>query len=101
MTSAQIKTERQRIIETFAELGKPGNEGLCFAITSKWVRANFQGGAKGLTRHLPRPDYEHRIYYDRFTDNLLVMRADRHGKYRGGETAGSLISVLSAMERVR
>ena len=104
MTSAQIKTERQRIIETFAELGMPGNEGLCFTITSKWVRANFQCGSKGLMRHLPRPDYEHRIFFDAITDCLLVVRADKKGKYTELEAARAPIpglGSLSSMERVR
>jgi hypothetical protein len=65
----------KKMIEAlFEQLGKPEHAGHAFAITP--------AGAKGIDMEkLPHPDYEHRVYRDRRTDNHLVVRPDASGGY--------------------
>lgn len=70
------------IIDTFTKLGLPGNEDKCFAITRKWFVDNFQGKPSDAMRWLPRPDYEHRIYWDDLTDNMIVARPDAYEAFK-------------------
>lgn len=69
-------TPMEALQQTFEALGRPESTGLAFAITRK------AANELGLTIDtLPRPDYEHRIWLDRLTDNFIVARPDANGVY--------------------
>ncbi len=59
--------------EMFTKLGMPEYAGHCFAITLKSIDDNGLTHENIMSR-LPRPDYDHRIYRDKITDNYIVMR---------------------------
>ena len=62
----------------FAKLGRPEHIGHAFAITRLGVKE--EGGVATLLK-ANRPAYEHRIYVDPMTDNLIVVRPDAKGGY--------------------
>ena len=64
-----------QLADRFVELGKAGYEGKCFTING--LELAQAGGALKL----PSPDYEHRIYSDRVTDNLIVVRPSPDGSW--------------------
>lgn len=70
--------------EQFKALGDatlPDDGGLAFAITLKSINDDFGGDKQKPIAAFPRPDYEHRIYLDEFTDNFIVERPNRAGQY--------------------
>ena len=67
---------------TYAELGKPEHVGQGFAITAKNFQAEFGGEVENVLA-VPAPDYDHALFMDEITDNILVIRADGDGEYKG------------------
>jgi hypothetical protein len=61
--------------DAFFELGCPGNEGKCFAITKRAFDEEF---GQDLHR-FPVPAYEHAIFRCHKTDNFIVCRPDNDG----------------------
>ncbi len=67
--------------QTFAALGKPEAVGHAFAVTRKAIAEDYKGSLDNFMQRCPRPDYEHRIFYDDVTDNVLVVRPTSEGVY--------------------
>lgn len=57
------------------------SEGHGFAITRATLVNVFNGDVGSLVAALPQPDYEHSIWLDEITDNVLVVRPNREGRY--------------------
>ena len=68
--------------QMYAELGKPEHVGQGFAITVKCLQAEFGGNVENVLA-VPAPDYDHALFVDEVTDNILVIRADGDGEYKG------------------
>ena len=66
----------------YAELGKPGRVGQGFAITVKCFQEVYGGKVENVLA-IPAPDYDHAIFMDVVTDNLLVVRPHADGEYKG------------------
>lgn len=67
--------------QAFANLGKQENVGHYFSITRHALATDAAGSLDELVARLPRPGYEHGIWHDAATGNLLVIRADKDGLY--------------------
>lgn len=81
-------TFAQEMADSFANLGKPEHLGMAFAITRHGIDCNFKS-VEALMKVLPRPDYEHGIWLDEVTDNLLVIRPNADGVYALAELTAS------------
>ena len=68
--------------DTFTELGKPGNEGMAFAITL----LDFAEVYGSDPANFPNPDYEHGVFLDTATGNYIVVRPTVYGEYDWGKT---------------
>ncbi len=77
------------IANTFADLGKSEHVGNAFAITRRALALEVNGNWEKFVAKLPRPDYEHGIWHDTATDNLIVIRADKDGRYALEALAGA------------
>lgn len=89
-TDAELRRDSwEGIAQTFADLGKPEHVGNAFAITRKALTLEAKGDWKEFVSKLPRPDYEHGIWHDPATDNLVVIRADKDGGYALEALTGS------------
>lgn len=91
LTDADLKkTYMQGIADRFADLGKPENIGNAFAITRRALHlAEVKGDTAKFVSRLPRPDYEHGIWHDTATDNLIVIRPNKDGCYALEELTGA------------
>ena len=69
--------------KAFATLGQPEHVGHAFAITRHGVKE--EGGVSALLK-AHQPDYEHRVYVDPLTDNLIVVRPDAKDGYGDSAT---------------
>ena len=90
MITMTAKCTMRGITDKFAELGKPEHVGHAFAIARYALDHEVKDMEKFILG-LPRPDYEHGIWHDTATDNLIVLRASKDGSYALDEftSAGS------------
>jgi hypothetical protein len=66
--------------ELFDELGKPENAGKAFAVTVKDLELKYDNDPmRFLEMH--SADYDHAVFFDNITGNVLVMRPSSEGGY--------------------
>lgn len=63
--------------DPFVELGKPGCDGLCFAITPDVFRDEYADNPGNF----PSPDYVHAIFRHEVTGCFIVQRPNARGRY--------------------
>lgn len=66
--------------EMFVKLGEPENVDKAFAVTHAALE-DIGLSPEALMEAIPVSPYDHTVWWDTLTDNVLVARPDKDGKY--------------------